>query len=442
MNAPAAYHATAKSKVKKEEDLLLFAHGGITAQFIANGKEEIEKIKKYELGFEWEEILSGGGKCDKICRSIIYYNNTVKELLTYFFKTSNFKSSKVVLERLSEDVYTEEQGWKWRKPMLILLKLSAGDIPPSIKDNTSTVYYPNQVKQPSDQVLDHFKAEGIDKIYNIWGHASASSCYSFGRAREKSSDTRTRILQNDSTILAKVEPEFTPLDHGDLNTVIPGTTTYFVSTDYSTTLFKEGLECNESYNYNYLNLILDTTGDIMTLKLYGTIILSEKVNYKTVEYKNPDNGNNINNIKSDYKTPTESNVILPKKYSGVITINFDSSQNLIDIIDVIDDKNINSNFLFNGIASIASIEGDETKYQVYSTIWSPQNKKPTMLFISVKKEAEEVAQEVAQEGGRHRKTHRKTHRKYPRKTLKKNKKNKRNARKTKHKKARKTKRRL
>ena len=410
MNAPAAYHATSK------DNLLLFAHGGITADFIANGKEEIKKIKKYTL-IDWEtNILKGGGVCtNKICESINDYNDTVKELLRRFFSTTEVlkKLESSVFEKEKKDTEEKHKHF-WKKPMLVLLELSAGK-----KNN------PNQVKEPSTDILDTYAGD-FTKIYNVFGHASSSAGYSISKVAESKK-------------------------------------TFYINTDFSTTLYKQGIACDvDTYNDNYLIAVLDTTNEDLKLTLDGKVILPEKYKIKSdlgdtkigkyIENEEKGKGN-----KNEYYFSDDTDLIK-------MAYEFNNTANVLEKLD----EMVKPKFCdFNGIATKEGVN-----YNVFSTrfrdvtgtklIYFEKLEEPLGLEALTQESSTDDVQEGLEEesstddvqegeklekgeslaGGRRLRRPRKTHRKHPRKTLKKNKKNKRNARKTKHKKARKTKRRL
>ena len=407
MNAPAAYHATSK------DNLLLFAHGGITADFIANGKEEIKKIKKYTL-IDWEtNILEGGGVCtNKICESINDYNDTVKELLRRFFSTTEVlkKLESSVFEKEKKDTEEKHKHF-WKKPMLVLLELSAGK-----KNN------PNQVKEPSTDILDTYAGD-FTKIYNVFGHASSSAGYSISKVAESKK-------------------------------------TFYINTDFSTTLYKQGIACDvDTYNDNYLIAVLDTTNEDLKLTLDGKVILPEKYERKYdlgdtkigiyIENEEKGKGN-----KNEYYFSDDTDLIK-------MAYEFNNTANVLEKLD----EMVKPKFCdFNGIATKEGVN-----YNVFSTrfrdvtgtklIYFEKLEEPLGLEALTQESSTDDVQEGLEEesstddvqegeklekgeslaGGRRLRRPRKTHRKHPRKTLKKN---KRNARKTKHKKARKTKRRL
>jgi hypothetical protein len=143
---------------------------------------------------------------------------------------------------------TYKQNWK--RIMLTLLQLTAGTQTKISKLLTKApipykaAYSPIQIKrtpgkdtdEPAFKILD---VTDYDRVFNVFGHASASSGYSFG--------------------------------------MVPGSTkTYYINTDYSSTLFKDSLLCDPTYNDTNLILVLDTEKDMLFVD--GTVSL--KPTYK------------------------------------------------------------------------------------------------------------------------------------------------------------------
>jgi len=321
-----------------QNNLFLFAHGGIKNDFVEkDGKEEIDKIKGRDIK-AWGNMLEykqNGGALDldnKIIKSINYYNKAFLELVNKFF-----------------DEPINNPNGDWVKPMLTLLDLSAG-----VKEN------PNQVKQPYMENLDRHKGN-YEKIYNVFGHASISAGYTFGKTRD------------------------------DTNNKIKGNNTYFLSTDYSTTLFKNGIVCdpknkgeNSVYNKNYLLAILDTTDDKLALNIDGHVYLQNDKPYK---FKNYTKEKTIKDFDAEIKADIagkqiEKNkkIFLPPevKIEGVdetIIIIFDKTKNLLTEIDAIDKQNDSDCCTFNGIAtigdSICSIYSNVNKGKTHAIIALP-----------------------------------------------------------------------
>jgi len=252
-NALPAYYATTTVSNTKDTTLLTFAHGGITNEFVE--KEEasqggIDSLYKVE---NWSDILKKGGTkpkfeitSKKIMDSINKFNKTYIGLVTQFL-AANYHYTPPV---------DENEPGTWKHTMLILLQLTAGQsisIDQSLKEKGyDAALSPIQIKKSSGkgatpaQLNDEPSKKIIDptdykRYYNIFGHASLSSGNSLGK-------------------------------------VADSTNTFFINTDFSTTLFKESLSCDK-YNDNYLLLLLNTheiDGEsISTLHVRGTIILDK-----------------------------------------------------------------------------------------------------------------------------------------------------------------------
>ena len=361
--APAAYYATHK------DDLFLFAHGGITEAFIE--KKGMQGITNVTLNkFKWNEKIkpkekSKGGKrlsmkggAQEIKESINNYNNAYFELINNFFDKLFFTVLNISKSD-DEERYAKPKK-DWVSTMLSLLKLSAGTISDSNKfPNDSTVFYPNQTKEPSDSIFDKYHPVG--NVYNIFGHASASSFYSFGKARVKEKDSKKKME------MGSIVKDSNGND----------TRTYFLSTDFSTTLFKDGIICmkyeeetgiKNEYDDNYLLCILDTTNNLK-LTMEGVIKLSNK-GYDIKPYEKFDEIDGLI-LAADEPTiffpPNDKNV--NRKYNreniAAISFQFDANANLITDIDGIDASNTTKFLIFNGIAKM----NNET-YNIYSNRWA------------------------------------------------------------------------
>jgi hypothetical protein len=402
---PPAYYAEHK------DNLLLFAHGGITEKFVeGGGGNEIDVYTKRKLA-DWERIIDNkvsgttiqnGGTLSNniICQSINHYNNVYFELVRIFFSPPD------VLSRVSADFSAEiekikeKQNNYWKKAMLSLLDLSAG-----------TKTNPNQVKEPYNQILDMYYPRG--RIYNIYGHASSSAGYSFSKVAKSNK-------------------------------------TYYINTDFSTTLYKAGISCDESYNANYLTLVLDTNEDKLKLTLEGKVIIKAYKMEQNPAGENVDTYTWITSYIKDNETlkideKLKKTYYIEKQIEGLEnnTYVFAGEKNILDSLD---DETGKPKFCdFNGIATIG-----EHNYKVFSTTYKVKG----VNFIYFQAMDDKVTPEeiiavnrimTANVGGRRQQRKKQTQRKKQRKTLKKNKnKNKNNkqkhARKTKHKHARKTKR--
>ena len=341
--AKPAYYAVSD----QEKNLLLFAHGGITKDFVT-GKGT--KATELLATVKWDEVLNlqppplTGGAGNPITDSIDNFNGKYNELLTAFFAK---KYEGTPAPAKLED-YTG---------MLTLLQLSAGFANPKIKEKFTVEggefkddkLSPIQRKDASYENLDEFISP-YNKIYNIFGHYSVSAGYSFGK----------------STGSAK---------------------TYFINTDYSSSLFKDGIDCTDDYNDNYLQLKLDTKTN--RLFLDGTVILNGK--YTPYTSATPE----LQNASDDaavFKTIKDSkNNILDKYYihGGAappqpLRIEFSNDVNLLgdDIMKYSENLPVavegdtvlifgtqtavtpgNKQIIFNGVAKLQ----DNENYKVYST---------------------------------------------------------------------------
>jgi hypothetical protein len=353
-NATPAYYA------EHENNLFLFAHGGITNEFVmGEGKKGIDDINKLTYD-TWMSSLKylpeapkpkpakGGGIKDEpaIPDSIKNYNRAYFNLLNAFFQKDT--KEKILMKKASPEF---NKNTVWFKHMLSLLKLSAGNV------KGVTDYYPNQVKEPSDAVLDNWYS---GNIYNIFGHASASVGYSFGKMREKT------------------------------NGAVSGDHTYFLNTDYSATLFKDGLVCispsgpESEYNQNYLICVLDTKStDTQKFKLTieGTLILkNEPKEYEIFDKRIDDI---IMKEKLSLFVPLGTEISKPP------TLEFDGEQNLLDVIKGVDEINktkickYNGNAMYNG-----------TNYNVFSNMWVKGIKNYSTVLVKTTKQTATSVEET------------------------------------------------
>ena len=315
--APAAYYADVENNGKK--NLFLFAHGGITNSFVMNKGED--QIQKGDIDY-WDNIVkneednpvikTGGG--NQITDSINVYNTKCYKLLVNFFKNKKGVLSKVNNPDFNDASLSSIRNY-WIIPMLSLLDISAG-----VKKN------PNQVKEPSADILDTFVSD-YDKVYNVFGHASSSAGCSFSKVKESSK-------------------------------------TYYINTDFSSTLYKEGIACNENYNKNFLITILDATNsEELKLTIEGKVILNKYIQAKEEEI--PINNETIEGyIKKNMKTTPAKNVyffedINDTPFDG--TYEFDES---VNILDKLDDMSKPLECDFNGFAKI-----NGKSYYAFSSIY-------------------------------------------------------------------------
>ena len=369
MNAPAAYYG------EIDKNLFLFAHGGITQNFLDKGGQinkktivgwdetvknkqgskkywEEEKAKRKAEKAAKEEKGGGGDKEGgeiQIQFQIQKYNKECHDLLQNFFNKVSI--SKKISKNLKEELHM------WVGPMLSLLNLSAG-----------TKTNPNQKKDPSNENLDTY-AGNYEKLFNVFGHASVSSCYTLGKAKES-------------------------------------TKTYFINTDFSTTLFKADIACDDNYNNNYLLLILDPIGENgLKLTCEGKIFLNTDYQLKNDE---PYTIKNIDTVHDENKPGKPGkpeliaqNLIAPQSIAPefINPIVFDSEQNLIDIIDEVNYMNQTNNFCFNGMVKIGEI-----KYLMLSSKYSKVKTSIALIpyNVAVAEDAAAVAEDAAAGGRKQR----------------------------------------
>ena len=352
--AKPAYYAVSD----QEKNLLLFAHGGITKDFVT-GKGT--KATELLATVKWDEVLllndseQKGGAGNPITDSIDNFNGKYNELLTAFFAK---KYEGTPAPAKLED-YTG---------MLTLLQLSAGFANPKIKEKFTVEgefkddkLSPIQRKDASYENLDEFISP-YNKIYNIFGHYSVSAGYSFGK----------------STGSAK---------------------TYFINTDYSSSLFKDGIDCTDAYNENYLQLKLDTKTN--RLFLDGTVILNEKYTPLQTEEITSDATDEtvfktikgvFTNIKNNLIEDNQKTESIQDKYyihggavpTQPLRIEFSNDVNLLgddimkysenlpvavegDTVSIFGNQTAvtpgNKQIIFNGVAKLR----DDKNYKVYST---------------------------------------------------------------------------
>jgi hypothetical protein len=285
--AKPAYYAV--SLIKEKRCLFLFAHGGITPEFVL---AEGSGAKKLMTDVNWESLLNpgkntiggGGLSGEDIKTSIDNFNQFYfKVLKDYFFNL--MYSNKI----------TGKDNWK--KYFFTLLQLTAGTqstIDKMVIDQGYRAdYSPIQIKkslsgkpheindEPGQKNLD---VPDYDRIYNVFGHASASCGYTFGKV------TTSYLYENKVEELALK--------------------TFYINTDFSSTLFKDSLECDDSYNTNFLALVLDVSKS--NLSLSGKVSLKKAY----VKITEPTNGLGFDNkaISQVMKTDFENSKTTQFRY--------------------------------------------------------------------------------------------------------------------------------
>jgi len=391
-NALPAYYANCFI-TEKESTLLTFAHGGITTEFVEkDGLRGIKALKNFK---SWSTLLNfnnrpkknnvGGGQINgqMIKDKIKFFNNSYMTLLEQFLKTPKFDLQvnpdynfvdqeispeiKVLAKPYGKIKQREMQNWK--SSLLILLQLTAGtekiihkllklngyhaaDSPIQTKKSIRGTTEENN-DEPAQKILDPLD---FKRYYNIFGHASLSSGYSFGKV------------------------------HGSKKT-------YYINTDYSSTLFKESLSC-EGYNNNYLLLVLDTrVENQVKLNVLGKVTLdstkykpmtvkaddktivstmtSELAKEKKLEKKEKDNFYYVHNnsVANDASQPFSFEMDATMNLFDETAMNYSSTPLGEDIS--------NSEFKFNGYATI---KPGMQKFAVYS---SPFGAPYGIVFIPI-----------------------------------------------------------
>ena len=333
---------------KDQNNLYLFAHGGITGGenmedsgklFLNNPQHAFDILSK----IEWHKVFNKTTDTD-----IEKYNkfvDTPKEVNTLFLDKSKFKNNNCI-DRITmfNDLYFEYINYIFgffvfnklikdkynniiRRPkhsslfLIILLALSApAEASPTI--NSEGLYIsdlsPIQARLPIESQIksEKYGTYSYEKVYNFCGHAS-SAIGGYGMRK-----------LDDNTI--------------------------FINTDYSTTLFKKDLPCNQDYNINHLMMTLSKD---RKFSISGDIMI---------------NNNLINEEKT--KTPVYTKISYNKQYS---------------IID--DDMTIPGTFkmdkpeedkvsVYNGIG----VSNNET-YRIYSN-FNKDTKKSVLHLEEIKSE--------------------------------------------------------
>jgi hypothetical protein len=418
MNAKPAYYA------KYNKNILLFAHGGITPDFIKTGGNKAFEILHQ---VEWETIFPnvGGGddqieSYDEIKESIETFNDNYSQYLLHFFA----------------DAYMLRALQKY---MLILLQISAPDKYFAGKTEYRDKFSPIQIKEPNTpwDILDIDKSD--DKIFNIFGHGSSSAGYSFGLLKYPDSDVYSK--------------------------------TYYINTDFSTTLYKNDISC-ENYNENKLLLYLTLKNKNVELNLVGTVILNKKYKHKPYD-ANFNNNSDLFNAFATLKDGKKATKEKPKPdYKALISIEKEDEKKIIrtlyyvhdsgekfdnnelkyefvegyDLMDRMDDYSNSppdtGAFKYNGIVLI-----NNKQFRAYSsTFWVYDAKAgDTIYFIFLPTETVASNEESNDGGGkkqkRNRKTKRQQYKKIKTRRIQRKKKN-RKTKKGKQRKNKKTKRRM
>jgi hypothetical protein len=310
---------------KQNNDLLLFSHGGITQEFlkISDNKTGLDILSIVD----WKSVLSGKisnnevilSKDINIIDKIESYNKKYFEILNKCFENfSKFKNNEFNTE------------------IMVLLSISApAENNSVIKANgyTTSNLSPIQPKLPITSILT--KAEENINVFNFCGHASAGFGYGFKKVADYM---------------------------------------YFISTDFSSSLYKKGI-CSPNYNNNFLSLTIKYDANKFNLNLKGEIFLDETfIDNKKQDIKDKITGSIIS-IPAILNGDLFKNIFDSKleKYQ-VIVVN-DTFENLnksekisVNQEGVLDDSFFKRNknyygkdFLFNGMVTYGT-----TKYEQYS----------------------------------------------------------------------------
>ena len=309
---------------KQNNDLLLFSHGGITQEFlkISDNKTGLDILSIVD----WNSVLSGKisnnevilSKDINIINKIESYNKKYFEILNQCFE--NFKNN------------------EFNKEIMVLLSISAPAENNSVifkNGYTTSNLSPIQPKLPITSILT--KAGEDINVFNFCGHASAGFGYGFKKVADNM---------------------------------------YFISTDFSSSLYKKGI-CSPTYDNNFLSLTIKYDANKFNLNLKGEIFLdSTFIDNKEQEIKDKKTGfntlipafSNGDNFKTIFDSKLE-------KYQ-VIVVN-DTFENLIESKKisvnqegVLDDsffkrneKYYSKDFIFNGEVTYGV---SESKYEQYS----------------------------------------------------------------------------
>jgi len=203
-------------------ELFLFSHGGITNEFVKI--DSLTKLNEITLD-QWKLILNSPTLEQEI-------GTDVDETTHIAFINNKIQSYNKHYQKILQSCFANP---KFNKELMILLAISA----PAENNNLLRVehkyltssYSPIQPKRPKASNLT--MTASSTKIYNIWGHASVSFGYGF-----------KKVAQN----------------------------MYYISTDFSTSLYKDKI-CTQNYNENNLNLFIKYTNKQFYLDLNGTIYI-------------------------------------------------------------------------------------------------------------------------------------------------------------------------
>ena len=328
-----------------ENNLYLFAHGGITEDFC---KTKIDTTAFALLDkVIWKNVFDITKKINtqttdtpepepapaptlestpdqqsyNVIEKIKEFNSNYKQKLDNIFDTYNNSGT---LNNKTEN--------KYDKDLLVLLSLSAGVEQNEIIKNTkyTSDLSPIQPKLPINQLLNRYVIDkNIKTVYNICGHASSG----IGGYGYKEHNTEE------------------------------GYKTIFINTDYSTSLFKSTI-CKEKehYNNNHLMLYFDIEKNMF---LSGEINFNFEQNTKNT--KNNKNSDVI--IFSPTKSNTSTNTITYEIQSFIPDNYVKDYEEIISIYKHDDEKYSElEKIVFNGNGTIGGVS-----YRIYSCFTFDKN---------------------------------------------------------------------
>ena len=266
-------------------NLYLFSHGGITENFINHSAHSYDILK--QMGDNLRQICQeGGGQNEDLFNQFVDFNKYVSTSIDSILHNTTQNDDKLPDLDLS---------------VLIALSVPAENNK-KIKEQTvySTALSPIQVSAPTNSKLD--RSGFFDKYYNFFGHIPKGFGYSFGKA-------------------ANTER------------------TYYVSTDFSNAILKSSLLKPETYDYNYIVLLLNINTNEMMLE--GDIKLDlSKFNKETFI------------LPKDIQPPELDLLYSKGTLTSEDTLSIKFLETKLELSDIII-KNTNGNDLFyNGIGTV------------------------------------------------------------------------------------------
>ena len=349
-----------------EDNLYLFAHGGITEKFCetnidttafalldkviwTNVFDITKKINTQTTATPAPApapapaLESTPDQQPNVIEKIKEFNSNYKQKLDNIFDTYNNSGT------VNNNNKTEN---KYDKDLLVLLSLSAGvEQNEIIKDTKYTSdLSPIQPKLPINQLLNRYVIDkNIKTVYNICGHAS-SGIGGYGYKEHNTVKEHNTDKEHNTEEVYK---------------------TIFINTDYSTSLFKSTI-CKEktNYNNNYLMLYFDNTKNMF---LSGEINFNFEQNTKNTK-NTKNNKNNKNNKNSNFIifSPTKSNTSTKKityEIQPFIPDNYvEDYKKIISIYESDEKYSELKKIVFNGNGTIGGVS-----YRIYSCFTFDKN---------------------------------------------------------------------